>query len=145
MPPSAGACQTTDADVNPLCGRASGWSSTITAITWRAASGGATRTPVSGAGTRTGVGAGVGDGVGVGSGVGVGASVGMGVGVGVTTGATARPEPAGVGAGVVVEPQAATQVARTHAAMAGARRQMDPRRAVAAGVGVGGFRIAHGE
>src|SRR5919201_3414268 len=66
MPPSAGACQTIDASVKPLCGRASQWSSTITAMTWRCAAPGDTGSPVSGAGMRTGVGRGVGVGPGVG-------------------------------------------------------------------------------
>src|SRR5689334_6529659 len=60
MPPSAGACQTMDAEVKPDCGRAGERSSTITAIGCRAAAAGETSRPVSGAGTRTGVGAGVG-------------------------------------------------------------------------------------
>src|SRR5450759_4775454 len=58
MPPSAGACQTTEAALKPDCGRASAWSSTMTAIGWRAASAGVTIRPVSGAGTRTGAGLG---------------------------------------------------------------------------------------
>src|SRR3954454_1321260 len=74
MPPSAGACQTTLADARPDCGRASNWSSIITAITGRDATLSRTGTPVRGAATRTGVGAGVG----VGAAVGLGASVGDG-------------------------------------------------------------------
>src|SRR5450759_3183995 len=64
MPPSAGACQTMEAALKPDCGRASAWSSTMTAIGWRAASAGVTIRPVSGAGTRTGggLGATLGDG-----------------------------------------------------------------------------------
>src|SRR5688500_14125849 len=80
MPPSAGACQTTDAAENPDCGRAGPRSSTITAIGCCAARSGVTGTPVSGAATGAGVGIGVGVGVGVGSGVGVGVGVGSGVG-----------------------------------------------------------------
>src|SRR5487761_2262480 len=57
--PSADACQTTEAALNPDCGRASAWSSTMTAIGCRAASAGVTRSPLSGAGTSTGVGIGV--------------------------------------------------------------------------------------
>src|SRR4029079_19631137 len=81
MPPSAGACQTTDAALNPDCGRAGPRSSIMTAIGWRAATSGGTRTPVSGAGTGVGVGTGGGVGMGVDSGVGVGSGVGTGVGV----------------------------------------------------------------
>src|SRR3982750_502557 len=73
MPPSAGACQTTDADVKPDCGRAALRSSIITAIGRWAAALGETRTPSSGAGTRTGVGRGGGVGTGVGDGVAGGA------------------------------------------------------------------------
>ena len=89
MPPSAGACQTTDADDSPDCGRAALRSSIITAIGCWAATAGVTRRPVSGAGTRTGVGSGVavGSGVGeavtVGSGVPVGLRVAVGVGTAV--------------------------------------------------------------
>src|SRR6185312_15081533 len=60
MPPSAGACQTTDADDRPDCGRAAPRSSIITAIGCRFATAGETGRPVSGAGTVTGVGTGVG-------------------------------------------------------------------------------------
>src|SRR5687768_8017071 len=80
MPPSAGACQTTDAALKPDCGRASTWSSIIAAIGWRAATSGATGTPVRGAGTSTGVGTGVGGGT-VGAGVG-GDSLPLGSGAG---------------------------------------------------------------
>src|SRR3954464_12019091 len=65
----------------PDCGRASNWSSIMTAITCRPATAGFTGSPVSGSATRTGVG----DGVGVGAGVAVGTAVGDasgGVGVG---------------------------------------------------------------
>src|SRR5215218_7676770 len=62
MPPSAGACQTTEAAVKPDCGRAACWSSTITAIGWRDAACGLTRRPVSGAATRLGPRVGVGAG-----------------------------------------------------------------------------------
>ena len=72
MPPSAGACQTTDAEARPDCGRAGRRSSIMTAIGWRAAIASVTMRPVSGAGTRTGVGSGVGVGTGVGDGVAVG-------------------------------------------------------------------------
>src|SRR5262245_24829859 len=89
MPPSAGACQTTDALLNPDCGRAGPRSSIITAMGWRAATAGGTRTPSSGAGTGVGVGTGVGDGVGVGWGVGVGGGVGVAVGAGVGAGVAA--------------------------------------------------------
>src|SRR5512143_3275764 len=60
MPPSAGACQTIDAALNPACGRASTWSSIITAIGCCRAADSETGSPVSGAGTRAGVGTGVG-------------------------------------------------------------------------------------
>src|SRR5256885_15625575 len=66
MPPSAGACHTTDAELKPDCGRAGPRSSIITAMGRWAATAGGTLTPSSGAGTRTGVGAGVGVGDGVG-------------------------------------------------------------------------------
>src|SRR5438552_18437924 len=64
MPPSAGACQTIDAALNPDCGRAGERSWSITAIGWRAAAVGVTRRPVSGSATRTGPALGVGVGVG---------------------------------------------------------------------------------
>src|SRR4051812_16340874 len=101
MPPSAGACQTTDAALKPDCGRALIWSSIITAIGWRLAISGATRRPVNGAWTRTGVGTGVGVGRGVGVGVAVGAAVGVRVGVaavvGTSVGATVRAGLPGLG------------------------------------------------
>jgi hypothetical protein len=75
MPPSAGACQTTDAALNPDCGRAARRSSIMTAIGRRAATSGGTNRPVKGAGMRTGVGLGVG--VGVGLGVGLCSAVGV--------------------------------------------------------------------
>src|SRR5450759_1145944 len=108
MPPSAGACQTTDAWLNPDCGRASAWSSTITAIGCRAASAGATRRPVSGATARMGVGTGVG----TGAGAGVSVRVGVGVGVGGTVAGIAEPVRPTAGAladgtGEVGEPHAA--------------------------------------
>lgn len=78
MPPSAGACQTTDAALNPDCGRALEWSSIITAIARFAATAGVTGRPVSGAAT-VGVGTGVGRNVGVGEGVTCGVA-GAGVG-----------------------------------------------------------------
>src|SRR6187551_2506255 len=87
MPPSAGACHTTEADARPDCGRAARRSSIMTAIGWRAATAGETICPVSGAGTRTGVGSGVG----VGTGVGDGEAVGSVVGVGRAVGAAVRP------------------------------------------------------
>ena len=68
--------------MKPLCGRASQWSSIITAIGCRRATAGATLRPVSGAATSSGVGLGVGVGEGVGVGVGVGSAVGVGLGVG---------------------------------------------------------------
>src|SRR5690349_14491438 len=80
MPPSAGACHTTDASLKPDCGRASGWSSIITATTWRLATAGETGRPVSGAGTSAGAGVGVA--------VGVGVVVGVGVDVALDEGAT---------------------------------------------------------
>src|SRR6185295_17585256 len=77
MPPSAGACHTTEASLKPDWGRASGWSSIITATTCRLATAGDTMRPVSGAATRAGAGVGVavGDGVGLGDGVTVGEAV----------------------------------------------------------------------
>src|SRR6266496_2068826 len=60
MPPSAGACHTTDASLNPDCGRAADRSSIITAIGWSLALDGETSTPSSGAATSTGVATGVG-------------------------------------------------------------------------------------
>src|SRR5919107_3249020 len=104
MPPSAGACQTTEAALNPDCGRAGPRSSTITAIGWRSATAAVTRRPVSGAGTRTGVGDGVGVGTGVAVGLGAGAE-GAAVGVasaagaadgGVVPSAAISPDPAAV-------------------------------------------------
>src|SRR5215218_1179424 len=95
MPPSAGACHTTLAELSPDCGRAPNWSSIMTAITCRLATPGVTRRPVSGAGTRPGVGSGVGlgdavgladaaaegDGDGDEDGVGVRSRVGAGDGI----------------------------------------------------------------
>src|SRR5689334_3503955 len=80
MPPSAGACHTTDASLKPDCGRASGWSSIITATTCRLATAGDTGRPVRGAGTSAGAGVGVavGVGVGLGDGVAVGVEVALG-------------------------------------------------------------------
>src|SRR5882762_8862277 len=72
MPPSAGACQTIDALLKPDCGRASAWSSTITAIGCSAARSGLTRTPSSGAATSVGLGTGVGVGLAVGEAVAAG-------------------------------------------------------------------------
>ena len=81
MPPSAGACQTIEAALKPDCGRAGDRSSIITAIGWRRAAAGDTGSPVSGAGTVTGVGTGVGVGIGVAVGVALGgASVGLALG-----------------------------------------------------------------
>src|SRR3954469_21584758 len=79
MPPSAGACQTTDAALKPDCGRAGDRSSTITAIGWRFAAVGLTSRPVSGAATR------VGPGVAVGSGIWLGVDVGVEPGDGETS------------------------------------------------------------
>src|SRR5689334_14533071 len=113
MPPSAGACQTTLADVSPDCGRASNWSSTITAITCRFATSGVTRFPVSGAGTRLGVGWGVGSGgvvglgdaVGSGTGDGEGEAVGSGVDVGAGDGEVlAIATGSGVASGLMIPP-----------------------------------------
>ena len=89
MPPSAGACQTTAAALKPDCGRASNWSSIMTAIGCWAATFGDTSTPVSGAGTSTGVGSGAG---------------GVALGSGAVEGWTAVPVGAGCvpGAGVPV-------------------------------------------
>src|SRR5882672_12289275 len=81
MPPSAGACQTTDAAENPDCGRAAPRSSIMTAIGWRAATWGRTRRPVSGAGTV----------VGVGTGVGVGVRLALGTRLGLDGGLPAKP------------------------------------------------------
>src|SRR4029079_10776826 len=78
MPPSAGACQTTEAALKPDCGRASGWASIMIAMARRAATFCGTSRPVSGAATGTGVGTGVAVGSGVGEGVGVGAAVDAG-------------------------------------------------------------------
>src|SRR5882672_8271264 len=89
MPPSAGACQTTDAELKPDCGRAGPRSSIITAMGRRAATAGATMTPSSGAGTRIGVGTGVGLGVGVGPGVAATGCEGDGVAAVVADGAVA--------------------------------------------------------
>src|SRR6185295_4272452 len=100
MPPSAGACQTTDAALNPDCGLAGERSSIMTAIGCCAAAAGLTSSPVSGAGTSVGPGVGVGRlGVGVGlpdpvaplDGVAVGDSEG-----GVLPSAAMFPEPFGV-------------------------------------------------
>src|SRR5580765_2466532 len=106
MPPSAGACQTTDAALKPDCGRASNWSSIMTAIGWRAAAAGETRRPVSGAGTSLGAGVGVGSGGYDGGGETDGPTEGLasGDGLGPTTGPldggvlpspATSPEPAG--------------------------------------------------
>src|SRR6476469_6127580 len=78
MPPSAGACHTIEAALNPDCGRAGPRSSIITALGRRFAAASVTIRPVSGSATRTGVGSGVG----VGSVVGVGETVGVGEVVG---------------------------------------------------------------
>lgn len=80
MPPSAGACQTWAAALNPDWGRAPFWSSIMIAIGRWSAAASVTMSPVNGAGTRTGVGSGVGDGLGDGTGVGVGACVGVPLG-----------------------------------------------------------------
>jgi hypothetical protein len=102
MPPSAGACQTIDAALNPDCGRAGPRSSTMTAIGWRRAAAGVTSWPVSGAGTSTGDGLGVGVGSGVGDGEALaetgtdGDADGDGAGDGGDEPSPAtRPEPAG--------------------------------------------------
>src|SRR5438876_8064845 len=62
MPPSAGACQTTEASVKPDCGRAGDRSSIMQAMGCRAAAAGETSTPSSGATTSTGPGLRLGDG-----------------------------------------------------------------------------------
>src|SRR6185503_1374522 len=103
MPPSAGACQTTDAALNPDCGRAGERSSIMTAIGCRAAAAGLTSPPVSGAGTSVGPGVGVGRGGRLGVGVGLpdpaapldGVAVGDSEG-GVLPSAAMLPEPFGV-------------------------------------------------
>ena len=101
MSNSAGACQTTDAALKPPCGRASTWSSTITAIGCRCAASSLTSSPVNGAGTSAGVGGGAeGDGLG-------GGAVGVGATEGATEGSTAVLDGAGVDAGAG-EPVAAT-------------------------------------
>ena len=97
MPPSAGACQTIEASVKPLWGRAAQWSSTMTATGWRAASSGFTRRPVSGATAGSGVGTGVGSG-----------ADGTPAGLSEPAGATAAVLADGDGAGPVGEPHAAT-------------------------------------
>jgi len=89
MPPSAGACHTTDAELRPDCGRAARRSSIITAIGCRAATAAVTIRPVKGAATRTGVGIGVGVGRGVGDALAVGVEVSL------------VPEEAGAGVAVV--------------------------------------------
>src|SRR6185295_3088057 len=61
MPPSAGACHTTDAELNPDCWRAGERSSIITAITGSLARAGVVSSPSSGATALTGVGSGEGD------------------------------------------------------------------------------------
>jgi len=76
----------------------------MTAIGWRAATAGETIRPVSGAGTRTGVGSGVG----VGTGVGDGEAVGSALAVGRAVGAALRPGAGwlawAMGDGLVFEP-----------------------------------------
>src|SRR5438034_10169029 len=113
MPPSAGACQTTDAELKPDCGRAGPRSSIITAIGRWAAIAGGTMRPSSGAGTRTGVGAGVGLGAGVGRAV-----------------ATTGWDGAGVAAGELADAAAATVLGpgpvRKGATFAAARPAMVP-------------------
>src|SRR5258706_7483038 len=86
IPPSAGACHTTDAELKPDCGRAGDKSSTITAIGCWAAAFGVTRTPSSGAGTRFGVGTGVGDGVALDEGAELASGVALGVSLGAAGG-----------------------------------------------------------
>src|SRR4051812_35587150 len=105
MPPSAGACQTIDAALNPDCGRAGERSSTMTAIGWRAATAGVTRRPVSGSATRTAPALGVGVGAAEGGADGPIGELASVEGAGLTSGAAdggvlprpaTRPEPAGV-------------------------------------------------
>src|SRR5665811_2095754 len=121
MPPSAGACQTTDAWLNPDWGRPAAWSSTSTAIGCRAASAGARRRPVSGATARTGVGTGGGAGVGTGAGVGFGGTV-AGIAEPVRPNAAALAD----GAGEVDEPHAATAPATATTSRIGRRRSRPP-------------------
>src|SRR4051794_16867482 len=102
MPPSAGACHTTEAALKPDCGRASNWSSIMTATGWRLATSGVTGRPVSGAATSAGVGmaVGVGEAVGVGVGLGLGLGVADGVGAWLAVAAAVRlGVPTGVGLG----------------------------------------------
>src|SRR6478672_11030489 len=98
MPPSAGACQTTEADDRPDCGRAAPRSSIMTAIGCRLATAGERGRPVSAPGTGVGVGTGVGLGEAVGSTVASGVPEVVGAGVAVGTWATAdgRAEAAGL-------------------------------------------------
>src|SRR6476661_8874830 len=103
MPPSAGACQTTEADDRPDCGRAAPRSSIITAIGCRLATAGETGRPVSGAGTVTGVGTGVG----VGTAVGLAGAVGSAVAVAVDPGVS----PAGVAVGTCAAADGRTEAA----------------------------------
>src|SRR6185295_19695250 len=73
MPPSAGACHTTDAELKPDCSRAGERSSIITAITGSLARAGVVSSPSSGATALTGVGSGDGDNEGLGLAESVGA------------------------------------------------------------------------
>src|SRR3954470_6176332 len=109
MPPSAGACQTIDADPKPDCGRAGKRSSIITAIGCRRAASGVTSRPVNGAGTSFGDGVGVGDGEGVGARLAVGSAGALGeaeaeidgsLDGGAEPSTATRPDPAGDAAGV---------------------------------------------
>src|SRR3954453_17753731 len=100
MPPSAGACQTTEAALKPDWGRASNWSSIMTATGWRLATSGVTSRPVSGAATSAGggMGVGVGEAVGVGVGLGVGVADAVGGWLAVAA-AVSLGVPAGMGLG----------------------------------------------
>src|ERR1700690_2344757 len=95
MPPSAGACHTMSALARPDCGRASAWSSIITANGWRVAS----AAWLAGSQTPSVVAATIGAGVGVGVGVSVGEALGglVGVAVGVPGAAEGGPTATRVG------------------------------------------------
>ena len=95
----------TEAALKPACGRASAWSSTITAIGCRCATSGVTGSPVSGAGTR---GSGVGDG---GAGVAVGAAVAPGAFEARTTDGSGECVAAAAPPGVSVPMRAVTAIA----------------------------------
>src|SRR3954447_21017716 len=88
MPPSAGACHTTDASLRPDWGRATRRSSSMTAIGRRSATPWLTGRPVSGEGTFAALGCGVAVGTGLGSTDALGcATLGTGLVLGSTEGA----------------------------------------------------------